>query len=174
MTDQLPYHQRFKLIKLGLLPKEAIPKPKKPIAKISPKKAEQNKQLALSKGDGEVDLFFQSMRKRCKGKCLFCGSPTTYKNEELWRIAIAHLLAKSKFKSVAVNENNWVELCWDCHTDFDNSKITWDMLYDSHEWLMLKEKLKLVLPLVAQEERKQKVYSKLESLIQQEINPFKS
>lgn len=159
--------------KQGLAEPLPTKKEKKPIAKVSKKKAEQNKQLALSKGDGKVDEFFLEMKEWLTGKCAFCNGKTTWKNKELWRIAIAHLLPKSKFKSVATNINNWTELCWDCHTMFDSSKITWDMLHDSHEWLMLREQLKIVLPLVAQDERKQKLYSKLESLIQQEINPLK-
>lgn len=33
MSDTMPYFQRMQLIKLGLLPKEAVAKEKKPIAK---------------------------------------------------------------------------------------------------------------------------------------------
>lgn len=115
--------------------------------------------------DSELDLFFNAMRKKCKGKCLFCNAPTTVKNEELWRIAIAHLLPKSKFKSVATNENNWIELCWDCHTRFDNGIISWDLIMDSKERDVVREKLFEVMPLIYPEERKNKLYSKIESLL---------
>lgn len=144
-----------------------LPKPKKiyRIPKQSNKKIKEIAEAKKSGSDNEMDAFFQAMRKRLKGKCLFCNSGTTWKNEELWRIAIAHLLPKSKFKSIGTNENNWVELCWNCHTDFDSSKITWLMLKDSLEWNILKEKLLTILPLVAEEERKNKLYSKLNDLV---------
>ena len=44
MTEQLPYFERMKLIKLGLLPKEAVAKKKKPIKKVSDKKAKEIKE----------------------------------------------------------------------------------------------------------------------------------
>jgi hypothetical protein len=144
-----------------------IPKQKKiyHIKKVSDKRANQIKQQKQNNSDEGMDKFFNAMRKKCKGKCLFCNSGTTYKNDELWRIAIAHLLPKSKFKSIATNEQNWIELCWNCHTDFDSSKITWELLKDSKEWDIIKEKLFDVLPLVSGEERKYKLYSKLINLL---------
>lgn len=163
--DTIPYHERLKLIKLGQLPKEAVPKQKKFIPKISEKKKKQLAEQKEAGNDNSLDLFFVAMRKKCKGKCLFCNSPTTYKHEELWRIAIAHLLPKAKFKSVATEESNWIELCWNCHTEFDTGKITWELLRDSKEFDILREKLFIVLPLVAPEERKNKLYSKLETLV---------
>lgn len=163
----MSYFERMKLIKLGLLPKEAVAKKKKPIAKIGAKKKAE---MAESKdGDDKADLFFEAMRKKLKGKCLFCGGSTTWKNEELWRIAIAHLLPKKNnfggFPSVAYCEWNWIELCWSCHTDFDSGKISWQLIHDSHEWNIIKEKLLMVLPLVAMEERKNKLYSRIEKLV---------
>lgn len=165
VEENLTYFQRLQRIKLNQLPKEAVPKPKKYLNKVSIKKAAENKAQKESGSDNEMDLFFLAMRKKCRGKCFFCQASTTYKNEELWRIAIAHLLPKAKFKSIAVNENNWVELCWDCHTDFDTGQITWLLLRDSEEWFQLKEKLLNVLPMVSPEERKHKLFSKLEKLI---------
>lgn len=163
--EQLPYFKRLQLIKQGLLKKEAVAKPKKPLKKQSDKKIAEIKAEKESGSDNQMDLFFNAMRKKCKGKCTFCNSPTTYKNDELWRIAIAHLMPKAKFKSVSTNENNWVELCWQCHGSFDGGKISWLLLKDSHEWEMLKKKLLIVLPLVSIEERKHKLYAKLIELI---------
>lgn len=151
--------------KNGLLPKMEFKKQKKPLKKISPKRMEENKVKKESGGDSELDLFFNAMRKKCKGMCFFCQQGTTYKNDTLWRIAIAHLLPKSKFKSVATNQENWVELCWNCHHDFDNSKISWELLYDSKEWISLKEKLLNILPMVSENEKKNKLYDKLIKLV---------
>jgi hypothetical protein len=160
--QQIPHWQKLQMIKNGLLQKECVPKPKKPLKKISDKKAAEMK---ADSGDDALDKWFEEMRYWLNGKCAFCGGKTTWKNNDMWRIAIAHLLPKSKFKSVATNNDNWTELCWDCHTNFDSATITWDMLRDSHEWLMLQEQLKRVLPLVAEEERKNKLYSRLTELV---------
>lgn len=135
------------------------------IPKVSKKRAEKIAKEKEERGDGGMDKWFEEMREWLNGKCAFCGAATTWKNKDLWRIAIAHLLPKAKFESVAKNSNNWTELCWDCHTNFDNGMISWEMLYDSHEWLMLREQLKLVLPLVAETERKNKLYDKLLKLV---------
>jgi hypothetical protein len=135
------------------------------IKKVSDKRAAKIKEQKELGTDKELDHFFNAMRKKCKGKCTFCGSGTTYKNEELWRIAIAHLLEKSKFKSVATHEKNWIELCWSCHRSFDDGKISWLLLKDSKEWETLKEQLLEVLPLVAENERSHKLYNKLIELV---------
>lgn len=149
-----------------ILSDRPLPEKKKySIPKIGKKRAEKEKQQKESGSDSELDMFFEDRRKRLKGVCFFCHCYTTWKNDSLWRIAIAHLLPKSKFLSVATNENNWVELCMECHRSFDDGMISWEMLYDSHEWKYLKPKLELLLPLVKEEERKNKLYSKLEKLI---------
>lgn len=195
MSEQkLPYHDRFRLIKLGLLPKEAVKKEKKPLKKISDKKAKELAEQRKSGTDSESDLFFDAMIKRCTGKCLFCNSKTTavdakfYRDdnhkwseeandrkhertvEMMKRASVAHLLPKRNiekggFPSVATHEDNWIELCWSCHTSLDSGKITWDFIRDSKEWDIIKEKLLNVLPAVAMEERKHKLYARLESLI---------
>lgn len=165
MSDTIPYHERLRLIKLGQLPKEAVAKSKKPIPKQSPRKKAELAERKEAGGDSVLDVFFLEMRKRLRGKCLFCNSGTTWKNEELWRCSIAHLFPKSKFKSIATREENWVELCWDCHTDFDNGKISWEMIFDSHEIKIIRPKLEILLPLCTQEEKKNKLYGKLENLL---------
>lgn len=161
------YQIKLNRIKLGLEDKTTGPKPKKAIPKKSAKRAAQEAEQRKS-GDSKLDKWFEEMREWCTGKCVFCNGSTPYRNKELWRIAIAHLLPKAKFKSIATNENNWIELCWDCHTNFDSGKITWEMLFDSHEWLTIKEQLKLILPLVAPEEHKYKLYSKLMELVNEQ------
>lgn len=144
-----------------------LPKSKKPyyIPKISKKRQEKLDREKQNGTDIGLDIFFEKMRKKCKGRCFFCNQSTTYKNDELWRIAIAHLLPKKHFKSIATDENNWVELCWNCHTDFDSAKITWELLKDSKEWEVLKEKLFQLLPMIPTHERKNKLYSRLERLV---------
>lgn len=193
MSEQQPsYFERMKLIKLGLLPKEAVPKPKKQLKQVSDKRRAEIAAEKAKDGDTEMDLFFEAMLKRCKGKCLFCNGPTKNikllkvvnekwsqeANERAWereqkkmdKIPIAHLLPKRPiekggFPSVATHEDNWIELCWSCHHQFDSGKISWITLKDSKEWDILKERLLLVLPMVAEAERKHKLYDKLTRLV---------
>lgn len=168
MTENLSYHEQRRLRKNGLAPKLPTKKLKKPIAKKSKKLLEQEQQAKLLGVDGVLDLFFVEMRKKMKGSCLFCNSKSEKDNDETYRRSIAHLLPKAIFKSVAVCEYNWIELCFhfnSCHTNFDNGMITWEFIKDSKEWEIIKEKLLIVLPLVAPEERKHKLYSKLIILI---------
>jgi len=128
--ENLTYFQRLQKIKLNKLPKEAVAKPKKGIAKIGKKKAEELK--ALKGTDSEMDLFFASQRKKLTGKCLFCGSKTMKDDDEKFHFSIAHLLPKRPvnsggFPSIATNEDNWIELCFwgnNCHHGFDSGKIT--------------------------------------------------
>lgn len=95
-------------------------------------------------------------------------------DDEKFHFSIAHLLPKRPvkkggFPSVGNNENNWIELCYyapnSCHTNFDNGMITWEFIKDSAEWIVIKEKLLEVLPLVSEEERKHKLYDKLVKLV---------
>lgn len=166
--EQLPYHERLRLIKLGQLPKEAIPKPKKYLAKVSKKRAEQLKKDKEAGTDADMDLFFASMRHKMKGRCLFCNGVTNRDNEDTFHFCLAHLMPKAIFKSIATHEENIIELCFyqkSCHTNFDNGIITWEFIKDSKEWEIIREKLFILLPLVAPEERKHKLYSRLTELV---------
>lgn len=155
------YFERMKLIKLGLLPKEAIKKKKVPLRNKSLKRqAEeaQEKELRVG-GDSVFDKWFEERRKEMTGKCVFCGGKTEKKNDVTYRNSIAHLLPKrpTMFPSIATHPDNWLELCFygnSCHTNFDNSTISWELLADSNEWKMIVNKFKLVYPFIAPEEHK--------------------
>ncbi len=154
--------------KNGLLPKMVFAKPKKPLKKVSDKKAAEMK--ANKGSDSELDLWFVAKRKELKGYCLFCNGKTEKENDETYRCSVAHLLPKnaSGFPSVAVHPDNFIELCFhgnSCHTNFDNAKITWEFLKDSKEWDVIKDKLINILPMVAENERKNKLYDKLLKLV---------
>lgn len=191
---ELPYRERLLLIRNGLAEKTTGKKPPKPLRKISLKKMAEDKANKNAGNDSELDLFFEEMLKRCTGRCLFCNGKTTAVSADFWRddnpiwsqeandkkhertievmrrISISHLLPKRPidkggFPSVATNENNWIELCWQCHNSFDSGKISWLTIKDSKEWDIIKEKLLNVLPMVASEERKNKLYSLLNDLV---------
>lgn len=136
--------------------------------KKSPSRKAKEEALAASGIDGAMDAFFASLRPAMTGRCLFCNGTTNKSDDDKFHFSLAHLLPKAVFKSVAMNPDNIIELCfWNesCHTNFDNGKITWEFIKDSKEWDLIKEKLLSVLPMVSQEERKHKLYSKLEKLV---------
>lgn len=144
-------------------------KEKTPIRKVSEKRQKKLDELKAN-GDSEMDIFFASQRKYMKGKCLFCSAKTMKEDDEKFHYSIAHLLAKNKnaFPSVATHPDNWIELCFwgnNCHHGFDTGKITWEFIKDSKEWEIIKEKLLNVLPMVAESERKNKLYDRLVKLV---------
>jgi hypothetical protein len=164
----MSYHEERMKRKCGISPKLEFKKKPKPIAKIGKKKLEEMK---VNKGsDSELDLWFVAKRKEMVGRCLFCNQKTEKENDETYRRSIAHLLPKNKnaFPSVATHDSNFIELCFhnnSCHTNFDNGKITWEFIKDSKEWDVIKEKLLNILPMVAESERKNKLYDKLIKLV---------
>lgn len=143
-------------------------KKKHTIAKVSAKRAAKLAEQNMQGSDSEMDLFFKSQRKSMTGKCLFCNGDTMKKDDEKFHFSLAHLLPKSIFKSVATHPDVLIELCFynnSCHTNFDNGMITFEFLKDSKEWDIISEKLISILPAVAEEERKNKLYGKLIDLL---------
>lgn len=166
-NPSLPSRQETLLrLQAARQPKEK--KAPRQISKVSVKKAKQNAEAKAAGTDGEMDLFFTQMRKTMTGHCLFCSGKTQKHDDETFHFSLAHLLPKNIFKSVATNEYNIIELCFysnSCHTNFDNGLITWEFIKDSAEWSIIKEKLLHVLPAVAENERGNKLYSKLTNLV---------
>lgn len=143
-------------------------KKKHTIAKVSEKRQKKLDEQKAKGTDSEMDLFFRSQRKSMTGRCLFCNGNTMKKDDDKFHFSLAHLLPKAIFKSVATHPSNIIELCFygeSCHTNFDNGMITWEFIKDSAEWLIIREKLLEVLPLVAEEEKKHKLYDKLVKLV---------
>jgi hypothetical protein len=163
----MSYHDDRLKRKNGLLPALPTRKEKKPLKKVSDKKKLAD---SLDKGsDSELDLWFVAKRREMKGRCLFCNQKTEKENDETYRRSIAHLLPKNKnsFPSVATHPDNFIELCFhnnSCHTNFDTGKITWEFIFDSKEAEIIREKLMNILPMVAENERKNKLYDKLVKL----------
>lgn len=158
MNQELPYSERYKLIKLGLLPKEAVAKPKKAIPKVSKKKKEE---MADQKkgGDSKLDQWFEARRKEMTGRCVLCGGKTEKNNDEHYRKSIHHILEKrpNMFPSVALHSDNWLEVCfWNnsCHTNLHNGTITWELLRDSFEWSIIVAKFKNIYPFIHPNEHK--------------------
>lgn len=145
-----------------------LPKTKKSyyIPKISAKKAKQLKEQKLNGSDGEMDAFFDKMRKRMTGTCQCgCAQPSQKKDDTFFRNCICHIFPKRIFKSIATHELNWVERAFwgGCHGQMDDTSIErWKNYAD---WDDIKEKFHQLAPLLTDEERATKFYSNLEKLI---------
>jgi hypothetical protein len=153
------YFERMKLIKLGLLPKEAVAKTKKPLKKVSDKKAAENKEQRAAGSDDALDKWFESRRNEMKGKCVLCGGKSEKNNDATYRNSIHHIFEKrpAMFPSVSTHDDNWLELCYygnSCHTNIHNLTITMDLLHDSAEWQIIVTKFKKIYPFIAETERK--------------------
>lgn len=143
-----------KLKEQAKLPKQ--PKPRKPIAKVSSKKKEQQKEEKAIRvsGGNEMDRWFKDRRKQMGGGCLHCGGASCRNSDKYYKFSIAHILPKRLFKSVATHPLNWIELCfWNksCHTNFDNNTLDITELncYD-----LVIERFVAMYPDIAHKERK--------------------
>lgn len=170
MTEPLSYFERLKLIKLGRLPKEAVAKPKKQLKKKSDKKIQEERLAKENGSDNSLDRWFEERRGEMTGRCCLCGGKTEKHNDKTYRNSIHHLLDKRKsmFPSLALHPNNFLEVCFygnSCHTNIHNGLITFELLHDSKEWLLVEKKLKILLPLCTEKEKQNKLYSKLIDLV---------
>ena len=106
------------------------------------------------KGNGELWRWFQSQRSKMKGVCSHCGSKTQKNDDKTFHYSICHILPKNLFKSVATNDDNWIELCYynnSCHSNFDNNMID---IIDLNCFDEVVEKVTRMYPHIAPEERR--------------------
>lgn len=167
--NNIPHWQKLAQIKNGTRAKECVPKPRKRLNPISPKKAEQIKEDKDSP-DNKLDIWFEDRRKEMTGKCTICWGKSNKDNDETFRWSAHHLLDKRKtmFPSLALHPANFLEVCvWgnNCHGNLHNGTITWELLKDSAEWAIIKPKLEILLPLCTEAEKKNKLYSRLTELV---------
>lgn len=155
------YFERMQKIKLGLLPKEAVAKPKKPIAKVSPKKKAEMAAAKDENGDTELVRFYKAAMKRMTGHCLGCHARTETKVYSAAIFSICHILDKRSTvcPSVATHPCNWIELCPDCHREFDTphlekEKTIWDKRMELGYWPEVQARLIMVYPDLAEDERR--------------------
>lgn len=160
MTEQLPYHERLKLIKLGQLPREAVKKERKPIKKISDKRALENKQskeagtkppskLALDKWFDDIRSDYFTDGEMRGGVCMECG---TFISLEYSRHATAHLLPKKLFKSVSTHPDNFLILGAGCGCHEKTHRI--DKFITMKIWPEAARRIKIMIPLLPFDELK--------------------
>lgn len=146
------------MIKLGLLPKEAVAKERKAIPKKSAKKlAEEKEQKLLLNGEGDgkigLDLWFRQIQDKHfgvnGGRCMECGEwiPNNYA-----RHATAHLLPKKLFKSVATHPLNYLILGAGCGCHEKTHRI--DKFVTMKIWVQAAERIKEMIPLLLFDELK--------------------
>jgi len=145
------YFQRLQKIKLNQLPKEAVAKKKKPLKKVSDKRAAEMK---LGKPDERVSLdeWFEKIEKFHCGEhgfthCMECGAivPRAY-----IRHATAHLLPKNIFKSVATHELNYLILGAGCGCHEKTHRI--DKFIKMKIWPIAKERILTMMPFLPTDE----------------------
>lgn len=158
--------EQYNRIKLGLEPKTTGAKPRKQIPKQSARKKLEIK-AAKENGDTALDHWFEERRAEMTGKCSLCPAKSYKNNDERYRWSCHHLLDKRKkmFPSLALHSMNFLEVCHDCHQNIHSGKITFELLFDSKERDLILPKLKVLLPLVEMEERKNKLYDRLIKLV---------
>lgn len=153
------YFERMKLIKLGLLPKEAVAKEKKPLKKVSDKKAAEDKKLkdAGTKPPSklELDVWFSGIEKKHSlpvqggSHCMECGY---YIPAMFMRHATAHLLPKKLFKSMATHELNYLILGAGCGCHAMTDRV--DKFVQMKCWPEAARRIKIMLPLLPFDELK--------------------
>lgn len=163
--DKLTYFQRLQKIKLNELPKEAVPKPKKQLNKISPKKAKEIAQLKNS-GDDKKDKWFVARRKELVGICQCgCARKSSKQEDDFYRASICHIFPQRLFPSIQLHPLNSVERnFWDgCHTNMDNKSM--DLWPNFADWDDIKERFYILAQLLTEEERAKKFYTHLSNLV---------
>lgn len=66
-------------------------------------------------------LWYMAKHKEMVGYCTECSGSTFKNNPEKYKWSIAHICPKGLVPSVATHYHNWIELCWQCHSDFDST-----------------------------------------------------
>jgi len=66
-----------------------------------------------------LTLWYLARRYEMTGVCIETGKKSSKDNDKYFRWSIAHVVPKALVKSVALNSQNWLELCIEAHTEFD-------------------------------------------------------
>lgn len=154
----MTHQQKLYEIKMGLRPKECVPKPKKPIAKQSAKKRLEiigQKESGEPASKLEMDKWFMDIKLKHFGEplyyasCMECGEaiPSIFS-----RHATAHLLPKKLFKSVATHPLNYLILGAGCGCHEKSHRI--DKFIQLKCWPEAARRIKEMIPLLPTDELK--------------------
>lgn len=76
---------------------------------------------AKYKENTELELWFRARREQMTGYCPECQRSTNKNNDKYYKWSICHIAPKGLVPSTATNYHNWIELCQDCHAEFDST-----------------------------------------------------
>jgi hypothetical protein len=122
-------------------------------AKLARGLANEDDNRDLAKNYGALDRWFREVRKNMTGKCMNCGGKTEAFTKN-YKCSIAHILPKAYFKSVATNNDNWLELCFygnSCHSQMDNKMLD---LIDMNCFDTIIKRFAAMCPNIAQDEKR--------------------
>lgn len=182
--ETIPYFERMKLIKLGLLPKEAVAKAKKPLRvkslKTQAEEVQKEKENSVEGKEESLEKWFQRIEDKHWGAqdldvdgndhseeehepafCMECGRPIS---RLFARYATAHLLPKKIFKSVATNDLNYLILGASCGCH--DLTHTLSKFVKMQVWPQAARQINQLLPLLPYDELKyvsQQLYDALEN-----------
>ena len=113
--------------------------PQKSKKRLAKEKAERD---ARGDNDTELQKWFKGRMKYMTGFCAECGAITETKNYALAIRSICHILPKNDngFPSVKFHPFNWIELCWGCHSTFDNF-LGWEQKMGMRAWPIIEERI---------------------------------
>lgn len=150
----MTYQDKLFKIKMGILPKECVAKPRKPIPKISEKRIAELKAAKDENGETELVKWFKGRMKVMGDRCLWCGCKVENRIYQYAIFSICHILDKRKTvcPSVATHPLNFVTLCPDHHTEFD--KMNWEERESLGFWEVIRDRLVMIFPDLAEKERR--------------------
>lgn len=150
--------------------KAGQPKEKK-IYTIPKKSAKRKAKEAQEKQDRNGDdtlkqKWFKARRKQMVGTCQCgCAEKSSKSDDQYFHCSICHIFPQRDFPSVMYHPLNWVERrFWGgCHTNMDEQSMDkWPAMAD---WDDIVAKFHELAPLLTDEERATKFYTKLEKLV---------
>lgn len=115
-----------------------------------------------------IDNWFFERRKEMTGICeCGCGQKTSKHDDKYFKFSICHVLPKAKFKSIATNKLNFIELSFfgGCHSTLDDMGYEHCMKTKPVLWEKIVAKFKKLYPFIAESE-----YKSIPNVLLQEIN----
>lgn len=164
------YLEKRRAIMLGLQAPDPKKEPK-PLQKVGEKKKAKDAAAKTARGGEDTfkEKWFQARRKTLTGTCQCgCGQPSQKNDDMYFRHCCCHVFPKSEesgFPSIALHPMNCVERrFWGgCHTNMDEAGM--DKWVNFADWPDIKERFHVLAPLLTEEERKRKFYTRFEALV---------
>lgn len=142
------------------------------IPKVSEKRKKKIEQEKQERGEGDTDLqkWYRARMKQMTGRCNETGMKTETKIYQYAIMSICHLLPKrdNMCPSVKTHPLNWIELCPDMHTMYDNAN--WEEREMMGCWETIRDRLILVYPDLAENERRHFPESVLKLILKNKDN----